>query len=321
MRQMTRSLTRKEFFIGASATAGLLAASGECNPRGAIDPNRVLIASDIHIPLPWSEQKYRTGREYPWIVDAVKGSIAEILALDPLPANFIALGDMSIAFGEEKEYAILRELLQPLYDRGIKVTLAMGNHDIRASYAKSFPEAAAQSLVPGRYVHKVETPHLDFIVLDSLKEPDVRGSYKAVEGCGLGKEQTEWAKAMLPKLTKPTILCAHHQIYQTGLKKEILRTAQVVGYLHGHHHHWMTDSVFEGYASNARTMRSVGIGSFGIDRDVGYAVMDVSSESAVLKVVAKDYYFPVKRPQTERPRLWDELVRDHAGRTFTFPLS
>ena len=317
-------LTRRGFLVGASATTAVAAATGCKATKGAatLDPNRVAIAADIHIPLPWSEQQYRTGREYPWIIDTVKRHIAEILALDPLPANFISLGDMSIAFGEEKEYAILRELLQPLYDRGVKVTLGMGNHDIRASFAKSFPECAAQSLVPGRYVHRVETPHADFILLDSLKEPTKRGSYEACTGVGLGKEQTEWAKATLPKLEKPTFVCAHHHINQSGIKRDVVKLSpKVVGYLHGHHHHWMTDSVFHNYADDARTLRCVGIGSFAIDRDVGYAVMDLAPDAATLNMVAKDYYFPAKLPQEKRPKVWDAIVRDNQGRKVVFPLA
>ena len=315
-------MNRREFLLGASAATAVAATTGCVAAKGKakLDPNRVAIAADIHIPLPWSEQRYRTGREYPWIVDTVKRHVAEILALDPLPANFISLGDMSIAFGEEREYAILREVLQPLYDRGIRVTLGMGNHDIRASFAKSFPECAAQSLVPGRYVHKVETPYADFILLDSLEEPSTRGSYKACTGCGLGKEQTEWAKATLPKLEKPTFVCAHHHIGQIGLKRDIVKLSpKVVGYLHGHHHHWMNDSVFHNYADDARTLRCTGIGSFAIDRDVGYAIMDVSPEAATLQIVAKDYYFPAKLPQAERPKVWDAIVRDNQGRRITYP--
>lgn len=313
-------LSRRGFLLGASATTAMAAVAGGKVAKGALDPNRVVIASDIHIPLPWKEQQYRTGREYPWIIDTVKAHLAEILALDPLPANFIALGDMSIAFGEEREYAILRELLQPLYDRGIKVTLGMGNHDIRASFAKSFPECAARSLVPGRYVHKVETPYLDFVILDSLKEPTKRGSYEAVTGCGLGDEQTKWVKELLPTLTKPTIFGAHHHINQLGVRKQLIRTPKVIGYLHGHHHHWMNDSVFHDYSNDSRTLRTVGVGSFGIDRDVGYVVMDITPEAATLNLIAKDYYFPVKLPKEKRPRTWDAILRDNIGRKIILPL-
>lgn len=312
-------ISRRGFLIGATAAG---AVGGCFNAKGAtrLDPNRVVFVTDIHIPLPWSEQKYRTGREYPWIVDTVKAHIAEILALDPLPANVISLGDMSIAFGEEKEYAILRELLSPLRDRGIKVTLGMGNHDIRASFAKSFPECAADSLVPGRYVHKVETPYADFVVLDTLKEPKKRGSYPDVTGHELGAAQTDWAKAMLKGLTRPTFICAHHNIGECGLKKEIVRTPQVKGYFHGHHHQWLIGHAFHGYGNHSRTLRTFGVGSFGIDRDIGYAIADLAPDRMTVSIVAKDFYFPAKVPAAERPPIWDEFVRDHLGRKVVYPL-
>ena len=316
-------ITRRGFLVGSAASAAVTATAGCLNGKkgaAALDPNRVVVVADIHIPLPWSEQKYRTGLEYPWIIDTVKKHLAEILALDPLPANVISLGDMSIAFGEEKEYAILRELLQPLYDCGIAVTLGMGNHDIRASFAKSFPECAAKSLVPGRYVHRVETPHADFLMLDTLKEPTKRGSYSACTGFGLGKEQKDWLGKELDALKKPTFVCAHHHVDQTGLRTKIIKCPKVIGYLHGHHHHWQVDPLHSGYETNARTLRSVGIGSFGIDTDVGYAIMDLAPTAATLKIVAKDYYFPVKNPPDGRPPLWDELVRDHVGQKVVFPL-
>lgn len=316
--------SRREFILGATTTAATSIMAQGCATtgrvvKGSLDPNRVVIASDIHIPLPWSEQKYRTGQEYPWIIDTVKAHIAEILTLDPLPANVITLGDISIAFGEEREYEIFRELMKPLEDAGITVTHAMGNHDIRASYAKCFPEAAAKSLVPGRYFHKVVTPYADFIVLDSLKEPDVRGKYDALTSCGLGKEQADWLIAELRKIEKPTFVCAHHTLQSLEVKKQVIRTPKVVGYLHGHHHHWMQDAIFHGYASDSRTLQSVGIGAFAIDRDIGYAVMDMKPVGASLKMVAKDYYFPVKLPRSERPKVWDAIVHDNQGRKIHFP--
>jgi len=313
------SSSRREFLLGASACSlAHLTAKGESSPT--IDPNRVVVAADIHIPLPWSQQKYRTGREYPWIIEAVQRHIAEILTLRPLPAHFLALGDLSLAFGEEREYEILREVLKPLYDRGIKVTLAMGNHDIRASFAKSFPEEAARSLVPGRYVYRVETPHADFLILDTLKEPSVRGDYRALTSHDLGKDQALWAKEELKRLAKPTFVCAHHPFNESGLAREIVRTPMVKGYLHGHNHAWQLLSAIENYNTNALTLRTVGIGSFGIDRYVGYSVFDLTPEKATMSILSKDYYFPTKRAKNERPPLWDELAKDFCGRKVVFPL-
>lgn len=317
-----KGISRRGFLFGAAAaTASLASGDVPSLKKGSarLDPNRVVFISDMHIPLPRNVQEFRTGDEYPWIVDEVKKYLAEILALDPLPAQIISLGDMSLACGEEREYEILRELLKPVYDRGIKVTLAMGNHDFRASFAKVFPECAAESLVPGRYVHRVETPHADFLILDTLKEPARRGG--PVTGHELGPEQAAWAKQALLELKKPTFVCAHHGIFLCGIMKEILKTPMVAGYLHGHDHHWMNNFVTDGYSKTSRTIRSIAIGTLGINGDVGYGVMDITSEAATLKMVAKDFYYPFKLPKEQRPKVWDAIYRDSIGHEVVFPLS
>ena len=312
-------VTRRGFLFGAAAAslAGCDVAPRKKGPA-RLDPNRVVLISDVHIPLPRSEQKFRTGDEYPWIVGEVKKYLAEILALDPLPARILSLGDMSLAFGEDREYEILRELLKPVYDRGIKVTLAMGNHDFRASFAKSFPECTAESLVPGRYVYRVETPHVDFLVLDTLKEPAKRGG--SVTGHELGPEQTAWVKKALLELKKPTFVCAHHNIFQSGIMKEILKAPMAVSYLHGHEHHWVNNYVTDGYSKTSRTIRNIGIGTLGINGDVGYGVMDITPEAATLQMVAKDFYYPFKLPKEQRPKMWDAIYHDSIGHKVVFPL-
>ena len=111
---------RRQFISGclAAAAAGRLAAAAET--PASLDPNLVVVISDIHAARPWSEQKYRTSREYPHVNDKIREFVAEILAMRPLPANVIGLGDISLAFAEEKEYALCRSLLKPLEDAGIK---------------------------------------------------------------------------------------------------------------------------------------------------------------------------------------------------------
>ena len=314
-------ISRRGFLFAAAAAAASAARGGgssrKCEAR--LDPNRVAFIADEHIPLPMREQNYHTDKEYPWVVGTVKAHLAEILALDPLPAHLISLGDMSRFFGEEREYEIFRELLEPFYERGIQVTLAMGNHDIRSSFARSFPEAAAQSLVPGRYAYKVETPHADFLVLDTLKEPARRGDHKGVSGHELGPEQTAWAKKALRELTKPTFVCAHHAMRECGLYREIIEAPKAAGYLHGHDHMWRNYYVTSGYTLDARTMRCVGIGSLALSGDIGYAVMDIAPGQATLRMVAKDFYFPVKVPAERRPKVWDAILQDRIGLKAVFP--
>ena len=196
-------MTRRDFTKGLLAAAGMSAAGCQScltASKGALDPFAAGVISDIHTGLPWSRQKYRTGREYPWQPEASKRLVAEILALRNPPANVIGLGDTSLAFGETGDYEIAAEVLKPLSDAGIKVTLAMGNHDIRAEFLKFFPGYDRTTKVPGRFVSVVETPHVDFILLDSLKEPTKRGDYAACTGFELGDAQMAWLRETLASL-------------------------------------------------------------------------------------------------------------------------
>ena len=172
----------------AVAAAGAIEGCATAQEKGGLDPYAIGVISDIHTGSPWAKQKYRTGREYPWLPEMPRRMVREMLSLPNPPANVIGLGDVSLAFGEPHDYEIAAEVLKPLYDAGIKVTLAMGNHDIRAEFIKAFPGYDKTTKVPGRFVSVVETPHVDFILLDSLTEPkeEDRGKYKALEGCGLG---------------------------------------------------------------------------------------------------------------------------------------
>ncbi len=320
-------MTRREFVKGLLAAA----VAQECVPAaagtqtaklapGMLDPYSIGVVSDIHTGLPWAKQKYRTGREYPWQPDASKRLVAEILAMPNPPATIIGLGDISLAFGETGDYEIAAEVLKPLSDSGINVVHAMGNHDIREEFLKFFPGYDRTTKVPGRFVSVVETPYVDFIILDSLKEPDIRGSYPACTGFGLGEEQTAWLNKTLPSLSKPAFVCAHHTAWDLKLEKICAKSPKVVGYLHGHHHRWMTNYLHNGYSDSAREIRMMGFPSFGLDHDVGWGLIHTSPGKAVLECRARDFYFPMKRPQSERPPQWDMFVRDWAGRKISFSL-
>ena len=323
-------MTRRDFTKGLFA-AGLAAglpvigradeapsAAAGARPSRSLDPFAIGVISDIHTGLPWSRQKYRTGREYPWQPDASKRLVDEILALPHPPANVIGLGDISLAFGETGDYEIAAETLKPLSDAGIKVTHAMGNHDIRAEFLKFFPGYDTATKVPGRFVSVVETPHVDFILLDSLKEPVKRGDYAACTGLGLGEAQMEWLRETLAKLVKPTFVSAHHAAWDLKIDKLCAKSPKVVGYLHGHHHRWMTNYLHNGYSDSARVIRMMGFPTLGLDFDVGWGLIRTSPSKAVLECRARDHYFPMKKPAAARPPQWDLFVRDWAGREISF---
>ena len=286
-----------------------------------LDPCAIGVISDLHIGVPTSRRVYPGGRECPWQPETSKKMVAEILALPRPPANVIGLGDISFAFGEAGDYEIAAEVLKPLSDAGIKVTLAMGNHDSRAEFLQSFPGYDRTTKVPGRFVSVVETPHVDFILLDSLKEPAKRGHFGFLGGSGLGEEQTKWLNETLASLSKPTFVCAHHDAFNLRLASLCPKTPKVVGYLHGHLHRWMTNILAGGYGPDARTIRQMSFPSFGIDLDVGWGLIRTSPSKAVLECMACDHYFPAKIPAAKRPAQWDMFVHDWAGRKISFSLA
>ena len=145
-------LTRRTFLAGMGAAGVGACCSAERSIGGTarIDPDLSVLISDVHVPLPWSEQKYRTGREYPWIIGQIRRFVDEILAMRPLPAHVFGFGDMSIAFSEEREYEIAETLLRPLADAGIALVMTVGNHDLREPFLKHLGKWAGATPVPGR---------------------------------------------------------------------------------------------------------------------------------------------------------------------------
>jgi len=314
--------SRRAFIAGCMAAGAVGCSTARTARKGELDPCAIGVVSDIHTGLPWGKQQYRTGMEYPWMPEAAKRLVADILALPNPPANIIGLGDISLAFGEDGDYKVAAEVLKPLTDAGIKVTHAMGNHDIRAEFLKYFPGYDKTTKVPGKFVSVVETPHADFILLDSLVEPTKRGSYPACTGLGLGDAQVEWLKTTLAATTKPTFVCAHHKADDLKIGTLCAKSPAVVGYLHGHHHHWMTNFLFKGYsATKARVVRMMGFPTLGLNMDVGFGVLRTTPSGATLHCYNRDFYFPVVKKGKDRPASWDGHVRDWADREIDFSFS
>ncbi len=321
-------LGRREFLAGcvAAASSGCVSGGGT-GGSGGPDPNLVAIVSDIHVALPRSEQKYKTGREYPHVNGKIRQFVSEILALRPLPANVIALGDISLSFSEEREYMMCREFFKPLEDAGVKVTHALGNHDRVAEFFSAYPEYRGRGGIEGKVISEVSTPHADFILLDSHVECEIakRGTYPGCEGRGLGKPQIDWLQGRLESAAKPTFVCAHHTASDLGVAKIVAKSPMVCGWLHGHHHHWMTNYLSNGYGKNAKTILQFGFPSFGLDRDVGYALMRIDGSGAEVECLAKDFYFPVppdvrlkEGGPGNRPAAWECFRRNWDGRRIHF---
>ena len=320
-------MTRRGFLVGGACLTGACiqaggAGGGADGGKKTIDPALAVLVSDVHVPLAWSEQKYRTGREYPYLVAKIRHFVDEILSLKTLPSHLFCFGDVSLAFSEEREYEIAAELFRPIEEAGVKIVMTVGNHDMREPFLKHLGRWCPKSPVPGKVASVTSLPDFDLVLLDSLKEPKPadRGKYPALTGCELGAAQKEWFEKAAAEAVRPTIVGAHHMAGALGITKTVVCAPKVFGYIHGHNHQWEREYLFSGY-SKTTVVRSQGLPSFGIDRDIGYALLRSFPDRAELTYVARDYYFPCEVPAAERPPLWNDIVRDNHARTVRFPFS
>lgn len=308
--------------LGAGTASGKASATGRGAAAGAgrkrLDPELVAFISDLHVGLPLAKQKYKTMRDYPHQPAATAVTVREILSLPVLPANVINLGDISLAFAESEDYDIAAEMLRPLTEAGITVTHAMGNHDLRAEFLRCFPGQDKTTAVPGRLVSVVATPHVDFLVLDSLKEPKKRGDYGASSGRGLGDEQIAWLRETVAAAKRPLFICAHHPPQGLGVPVAVPHNPLVAGWIHGHTHAWSTHYLRGGLDDNARMLRTFGLPTAGFEMDVGWALMRTGPGGATAECRARDHYYPLPRPAASRPAEWDAHVNDWTRRTVSF---
>lgn len=299
------NLNRRSF-IGLAGAAALGCATRIDGPE--FDENLAVLVSDPHVNGDPRITKYLYPRE--WLVRTV----GDILAMRPRPRHVLMFGDLAFDHGMESDYIAAREALKPLSDAGIKVVHCMGNHDRRLNFAKYFPEAAAQTAVPGRIVTVVHLPLCDFIMLDSLKGDNDGKSNGPVEG-ELNEAEGEWLKANLPGWKRPVFLGAHHPIKElsvgsTPLMEFIGGCLNVAGWIHGHNHRWLTDGSTASPAGG-KTVPLLTLPSNGLWGDIGYALFRMDEGGAEAELIQKDYWNPVPGKPAEEVR--KAKMRGRAG--------
>jgi 3',5'-cyclic AMP phosphodiesterase CpdA len=236
-------VSRRRFLAGA-----LAAGSGLVIPRRlradppAADANRFALLSDIHI----SADRRRIARGVN-LVEHFLRARGEILALHPRPAAVFVCGDCAFNEGVPGDYALLRELVEPLRQAGLPPRLVMGNHDRRQNLWQAFPECRPRdpTLPPDKHVTVVESSHATWFLLDSMDQPGSAGGR-------LGETQLRWlAKALDARPGKPALVMAHHNPERHGwlagggglidtdaLFDVLLPRKQVKAYFFGHSHRW-----------------------------------------------------------------------------------
>ncbi len=318
-------MDRKEFLASMLALGGaaILPANAEVldkveklsteAPKKRIDPSLTVLMSDIHI---CGELKDGKSLHYPYNPTCLKLRVEEILAIRPLPANVLVFGDVAWDYGFEEDYRYAAELLSPLEEAGIKVTLAMGNHDRRAAFFKVFPQYADSTPVAGRVVSVVELPDVDFVMLDSLAElPDLKPRQSTTVSGQMSDEQIEWLKGFLANRTRPVILGAHHPMNEmSNLTKLITESPAVVGYIYGHVHIWNKSVSILRPRVPQRMVPVVALPAtfYG---DIGFAVMRTSPEGAKITYSSKGFWWP--QPSDNPPAEWAQRQKDLADEECT----
>lgn len=291
---------------GTVPASALAAPAARKNRKGLkkFDENLVVLISDLH-SKPGSYQPEKTRRV-----------VEEILKMRPLPVNVITFGDLAYHTGRPEEYALAKELLAPLEEAGIKLTHAMGNHDRRANFAAAFPEKAAQTLLPGRMVFKVETPRADFIMLDSLQEGDNPNTW--ITPGALDAPQVELLRKMLAESDKPVFVGSHHPLSELRIKDLLCENLSCCGFIHGHDHIWRPGWVHKDY-KNAYILRTLCLPSTGHWGDIGYTAFRLYEDKAVAELHELEFFFPADAP-VESEVQSAMIAEDNKGAKCSFTL-
>jgi 3',5'-cyclic AMP phosphodiesterase CpdA len=195
-----------------------------------------------------SDTHIKAGRKKAYgIVDTaglLEDCVRHVLALPQRPDAVIVTGDL-VDWGRPDEYALLRELLQPLFD-ALPVYLMPGNHDDRDNLRSCFPEHGYLRQWAPFVQYAIDDHPLRLVALDTLVPR---------EGCGLLCEsRLQWLEHTLAAApTRPTVVALHHPPLPIGNREldaialadgcELLRllaaTPRWRGLVFGHvHQHW-----------------------------------------------------------------------------------
>jgi len=244
-------ISRRRFLAGTlSAGASLLLPRRLMAEERPVDPNLVVLLSDLHITE--DRTLVRHDVKSPETFEEVR---ARILALPSRPAGIVVSGDCASNHGDLGDYVMLAELLKPLREAGISIHLAIGNHDRRDNFLKAFPDQAAQiakdATVADRVVSVWETAQANWFLLDSWVDKKSSG--------WLGEKQLAWlAQALDARPDKPALVVAHHNLVIEGFSEYargrgvldtdafldvLLPRKQVKAYMFGHLHQWNTGQV------------------------------------------------------------------------------
>ncbi len=274
-------------FLAFLLAAGISSGFADAVP---LDENLVALFADLHATADKNNPHQREG---------VTRCVQDVLALNPRPANVLFYGDLAFNHGETNDYRLLKDLVKPLEDAGIRWSACFGNHDRRGSFFSVFPERkSATPPVPDRLVTVVATPHADFILLDSCLEGPVNG--------GIDAAQRAWLQQKLGRRKKPVFVGAHHPVKETAVADLLASASAYAGYLYGHNHRWLYQN--EG---GVDTLCLPSTGHWG---DIGFTLVKLDAEGATFTLRQRDCYAPrpAAKPEDVKPE-WLARVKKNDG--------
>ena len=282
-------ISRRRFLASTlAAGTGLLLPRRLQAEQSATDANRFALLSDIHL----STDRKREARGVNLVQQFLRVR-DEILALRPRPGAVLVCGDCAFNEGLPSDYALMRELAEPLRNAGLSLHLLMGNHDRRKSLWEVFPEHKPRDpgLPPDKHVALIESPYANWLLLDSMDEPG------AVAG-RLGEAQLRWlAQALDARRDKPALVMAHHYPESSGKSaladtdaffKVLLPRKQVKAYIFGHSHRWATSAVEGLHLVNLPAASYV----FGKTQPSGWVDAQLRPDGVTLRLNALDHQHP-----------------------------
>lgn len=203
------------------------------NQENQVDPNLVVILSDIHVGANPNKPAYAAVPEV-----KLDRTVDQILAMNPRPVLVLHYGDISYNDGTKVDYEMLKPILARLDDAGIPWVTTFGNHDRRDAFWSVFPEKHGVEEFPEKLVAVAQTDRAVFILLDSLVEGNVSTLSDPA--------QLQWLDEKLQSLEstgKHVYVGAHHPLNRIGAAEIIKKHPNVAGFIFGHEHYWNCETV------------------------------------------------------------------------------
>ena len=276
---------KRRDFLRMTAAAMFAAAASQWSISFADDLSDLLESTDNSVPLDqdivafFSDTHIRVPETQPEPQRLLK-CVKAVLNMNPRPATLLCYGDMAFFEGKVEEYQLFKTLMAPIDKAGIKWETTMGNHDRLNNFYEAFPERKEKKpRVKNRYVHIVRTHRADFILLDSYMEGQIRGEIR--------QDQRDWLIDKLKEYkvaTKPVFVGCHHLLNETNLTDILLECPCCPGYIHGHAHKWMVETV--------KGLPSLGFAATGPWGDLGYAVANLTATEATFVPFVDTYLTP-----------------------------